>query len=73
MDQGQQETVYSVVESYDQESLAMTHTVTYAADNIVTGNIYSFRFKAYNSKGYSEYSEILRVAATSVPSKAVTP
>jgi hypothetical protein len=41
----------------------MMHTVTYAADNVTTGLIYSFRIRSMNSKGYSQYSEILSVAA----------
>lgn len=45
----------------------MQHSVTFASDNIVTGKVYSFRFKALNSKGYSEYSEYLSVAATAPP------
>ena len=51
----------------------MAHTVTFANDGIVTGSIYSFRFKSENSKGESEYSEYLSVAANSPPSQANTP
>jgi hypothetical protein len=51
----------------------MVHTVTYSLDGVQTGQIYSFRFKARNSIGYSEYSQILSVAATSPPTKAATP
>jgi hypothetical protein len=51
----------------------MQHAVTFAADEIVTGLIYTLRFKALNSKGYSEYSELLSVAAIDPPAKASTP
>lgn len=51
----------------------MSHTVTFAADGILTGQIYSFRLKALNSKGESDYSEHLSVAASSPPSQANTP
>jgi hypothetical protein len=73
IDQGEQESAFQTVSSYSQESLAMQHTVTYASDNIITGKVYTLRFKAMNSKGYSEYSENLSVAVTSPPSKAATP
>jgi hypothetical protein len=51
----------------------MAHTVTYALDSVYTGKVYSFRVKALNSKGYSDYSEILRAAATDAPPRAPTP
>lgn len=73
MDEGELNSEFSSVASYDKESLSMAHTLTYASDNIISGKVYSFRFKAYNSKGFSDYSEILSVAATSVPAKAQTP
>jgi hypothetical protein len=73
IDEGELNSEFSSVASYEKESLSMAHTVTYASDNIISGKVYSFRFKAFNSKGFSDYSEILRVAATSVPAKAQTP
>jgi hypothetical protein len=51
----------------------MYHTLTYATDSIVTGNVYTFRFKAINSKGNSTYSELLSVACNAPPPKAPTP
>jgi hypothetical protein len=51
----------------------MAHTLTFAADAIVTGKIYSFQFRALNAKGYSEFSEILSVATAAPPVKANTP
>jgi len=51
----------------------MQHTLTYATDLIVTGRIYTFRFKAINSKGNSSYSEMLSVACNAPPTKAPTP
>jgi hypothetical protein len=68
MDQGDQDTIFAEVTSYDQTSFLMSHTVTFATDGIQTGLIYSFRFKAINSKGHSDYSEYLSVAANSPPS-----
>ena len=55
------------VVSYDQSGLALQHTVTYVADSIVTGKIYSFTFRATNSKGNSDYSEILSIAVIDPP------
>ena len=49
------------------------HTVTYALDGILTGSIYSFRFKSFNIKGESAYSEVISVACTSPPPKANSP
>lgn len=51
----------------------MRHTATFATDGIVTGQEYSFRFRAVNSKGSSDYSEILSVAAIDPPEKAFAP
>jgi hypothetical protein len=73
MDFGDEDTDFSEVTSYDQTSFLMSHTVTFAADGITTGAIYSFRFKAINSKGHSEYSEFLSVAAISPPNQPSTP
>ena len=73
IDQGELNSQFSSVASYEKESLAMAHTLTYASDNIITGKVYRFRFKAFNSKGFSDYSEILSVAATSVPAKPLSP
>ena len=73
MDQGDTSSAFAAVVSYDKTSFFMHHTVTYALDGIVTGRIYRFRFRASNSKGYSDYSELLSVAANSPPVKANTP
>lgn len=51
----------------------MQHTVTYAADNVETGKIYTFRLKSQNVKGYSEYSEQVSIACSSPPAKANAP
>jgi hypothetical protein len=45
----------------------MMHTLTFATDLIITGKIYTFRFKSTNNKGSSDYSEYLSVACTSPP------
>lgn len=73
IDAGELESSFTEVLTYVRDSFEMQHTVTFADDNILTGKIYSFRFKSFNSKGYSEYSEILSVAAVNPPLKAATP
>jgi len=73
MNQGAKDTPFTEVASYVQTSFIMQHTVTYATDLIVTGRIYTFRFKAVNNKGNSSYSELLTVACNAPPSKAPTP
>lgn len=73
MDAGEEGSTYTILPTYITTSLTMSHTLTYANDAIVTGKIYSFKFRALNSKGYSEYSEILSVATTAPPDQANTP
>jgi len=51
----------------------MTHTVTSAVDEIVPGSIYTFKFRATNVKGGSNFSPETRIAAASPPSKPATP
>jgi hypothetical protein len=54
-------------------NFAIEHTVTYAADGVESGKVYAFRFRAQNSKGWSEYSEQTLIAAVNAPQKAATP
>jgi hypothetical protein len=54
-------------------NFAFEHTVTFAADGVESGKVYSFRFNARNSKGWSEYSEQTLIAAVSAPQKAAKP
>jgi hypothetical protein len=51
----------------------MSHTLTFALDNIKTGKIYTLRTKSYNCKNFSQYSDLLSVAAVSPPMKANIP
>lgn len=51
----------------------MTHTLTFATDGVTTGLIYTFRFKAVNDKGSSEYSEQVSIAANEPPLQSATP
>jgi hypothetical protein len=48
--------------------MMMQHTMTYAIDGITTGKIYSLRTRSMNVMGYSDYSEIIYIAASSPPS-----
>jgi hypothetical protein len=67
VDEGESDSDFTEVSSYLQTSFLMTHTLTYATDGIITGRIYTFRFKAVNEKGESEYSEYLSIAANQPP------
>lgn len=53
--------------------MAMQHTLTFAVDGIITGKIYSLRTRSMNVMGYSDYSEVLYIAASSPPAQPATP
>ena len=73
LDQGAINSSFAKLDSYDTTGFIFTHTATFAVDGITTGRIYSFKFRALNSKGLSEFSEILSVAASDPPIKANMP
>jgi hypothetical protein len=52
---------------------AMTHTVTTAANSIVPGTIYTFKYRAVNVVGPSSFSDETRIAAASPPAKPAAP
>ena len=62
---------FAKVDSYD--GWSMQHEVTYAIDGIVSGQLYSFMYRSQNSKGYSDFSTVLTVAAISAPAKPNAP
>jgi hypothetical protein len=68
MDLGTLGSVMSPVPSYSTN--AMTHLQTVG---ITSGNIYSFKFLARNAIGDSSFSDTVRFAAASPPSKPATP
>lgn len=51
MDAGTLGSAFSQVTTYIDNS--MSHTLTNAANGIVSGTIYTFKFKAKNTKNYS--------------------
>jgi hypothetical protein len=53
--------------------MIVTYTLTSSSDNLITGKIYNFRTRAKNNKGFSDYSNVLKAAAISPPSKPLTP
>ena len=73
MDQGSTASPFALVPSYDTTAVMFTYTLTFAVDGIISGKVYSFKSRAKNSKGYSDYSEIVSIAASSPPAKASTP
>ena len=73
MDEGSEGSEFTQVSQYVPTSLAMTHTVEWPTDSVVTGKIYSFKFLAENSKGVSEFSEIVSIAAINPPAQANAP
>ena len=58
---------FSQVMSYVPSSQNLQHTLTFAIDGIITGRVYSFKLRAKNSKGYSEFSNIVAIAAVDPP------
>jgi len=58
-DQGDLNTVFTPVASYTGSGL--THTLSVPGDLPTVGKIYSFKFRAGNAIGYSEFSDLLRV------------
>lgn len=52
---------------------AMTHTLTQLQDNITSGAIYTFMFRAINVIGPSLFSPEVRYAIASPPAKPATP
>lgn len=67
MDDGTMTSTYAIVGSYVTSSFTMTHTVDDTTDGIVAGKIYSFKWRAQNSIGYSGFSDLLLAAATYPP------
>lgn len=57
MNTGTDGSSFSLVSTYTATSFTMYHTVTTLADAIVTGKVYAFKWRAYNSIGYSAFSE----------------
>ena len=64
---------FSQVMSYVPSSQNLQHTLTFAIDGIITGRVYSFKLRAKNSKGYSEFSNIVAIAAVDPPDKPNAP
>jgi hypothetical protein len=73
MDQGQAESAFTIVSTYDTTGFLFTHTVTFALDGVTTGLIYSFQFRSMNSKGYSDFSERISIACSSPPPQPSPP
>ena len=59
------------LESYDYatDGFAFTVQADDVSNPLTPGEFYRFRYRAKNSLGYSEYSDILRVGLGSLPSK----
>lgn len=73
MDEGDVTSDFSKVASYDFATDNFAYTVL-AADNLLTpGLYYRFKIRAYNSLGWSEFSNSLMVGLGPKPSKPVAP
>lgn len=64
---------FAEVDSYVPTSQSLQHTLTFAADGITTGEIYTFKFRAKNSKGYGDFSNLISIAAIDPPAKPSPP
>ena len=63
-DQGSSEVVYSLI-----TTSAQAYTVTKAADGLLGGQAYIFRYRAKNKYGWGPYSETSVFNAASIPSQ----
>ena len=65
MDQGELNSPFTEVTSYTNNgganALLLIHTLTVAQNSLVTGKIYTFKFRAANSVGFSAFSEYTRI------------
>ena len=71
MDAGTYGTSFSQVTSY--LGSLPTHTLTPIPDGIVSGTTYTFKYRARNVVGYSEYSSEVRYVISSPPSQPLAP
>jgi hypothetical protein len=60
VDNGFENTQFRNITSYDGQSLS--YLVDESQENMVVGRTYSFKYRTRNLVGYSEYSQVLRVA-----------
>lgn len=67
VNEGYGSTVFTKVDSYD--GLSSTHQLTIGSDSIEAGKVYKFKYRSYNSYGYSDFSEELNSAVGGFPSK----
>jgi hypothetical protein len=66
MDEGSLNTQFNSVQSYADaggaDATSLSHVLTASGDGLVAGKIYSFKFRARNAAGYSDFSDVVRVA-----------
>lgn len=58
---------------YDFSVDGFSYTVDATALGLSSGSLYRFRYRAYNSLGWSDYSDILRVGLGPIPSTPAAP
>jgi len=51
----------------------MTHTLTTLLDGIIAGRVYTFKYRAVNVIGSSDFSAEVRYAIAAPPAKPATP
>jgi len=73
MDTGTTGSPFSIVSTYSTSSFTMSHTLSTGADGLVTGKIYSFKWRAKNALGDSEFSGLTLAACSDPPAQAATP
>ena len=61
----------TLVATYTDNSLG--HVLTDVADNLILGDVYKFMFRAYNTVGNSEDSDIVQYALVAVPDTPEAP
>jgi hypothetical protein len=60
IDEGVENSDFNLVESYD--GISLTHTVDKETDSLTEGLVYSFKFRSRNRVGFSDFTDVVRVA-----------
>ncbi len=64
---------FSIVNTYVTTSFMMSHTLETTTDSIVSGDIFGFKWRCFNLRGYSEFSETFFAAASDPPAAPLAP
>ncbi len=71
IDGGNTNSLFSLCTTYDFAVYGFTFTVDATANSLTSGTYYRFKYRAKNERGYSDFSNILRVGLGPLPSKPI--